>query len=55
MNIKFMCHIRADVIVTKNHTVRLESCCALRLWYVDLVVNVEVAVEMCCCFTVFSC
>jgi hypothetical protein len=23
--------------------------------YVDLVVSIEVAVEVCCCFTVFSC
>jgi hypothetical protein len=36
-------------------TVRSESHCALRLRYVDLVVSIEVAVEMCCCFTVFSC
>jgi hypothetical protein len=38
-----------------EYTVRSESRCALRLWYVDLVVNIEVAVEVCCCFTVFSC
>jgi hypothetical protein len=37
------------------YTVRLESHCACRLWYVDLVVSIEVAVEVCCCFTVFSC
>jgi hypothetical protein len=36
-------------------TVRSESRCALRLRYVDLVVSIEVAVEVCCCFTVFSC
>jgi hypothetical protein len=35
--------------------VRSESHCALRLRYVDLVVSTEVAVEVCCCFTVFSC
>jgi hypothetical protein len=29
--------------------------CARRLWYLDLVVSTEVAVEVCCCFTVFSC
>jgi hypothetical protein len=28
---------------------------ALRLRYVDLFVSIEVAVEVCCCFTVFSC
>jgi hypothetical protein len=36
-------------------TVRSESRCALWLRYVDLVVSIEVAVEACCCFTVFSC
>jgi hypothetical protein len=36
-------------------TVRSESCYALRLRYVDLDVSIEVAVEVCCCFTVFSC
>jgi hypothetical protein len=36
-------------------TVRSESRCAFRLRYVDLVVSIEVAVEVCCCFTVFSC
>jgi hypothetical protein len=35
--------------------VRSEIRCALRLRYVDLVVSIEVAVEVCCCFTVFSC
>jgi hypothetical protein len=39
----------------KNSTVRSESRCALRLRHVDLVVSIEVAVEVCCCFTVFSC
>jgi hypothetical protein len=34
---------------------RSESRCALRLQYVDLVVSIEVAIEVCCCFTVFSC
>jgi hypothetical protein len=37
------------------YTVRLESRCALRLRYVDLVVSIMVAVEVCCCFPVFSC
>jgi hypothetical protein len=36
-------------------TVHLESCCALRLRYVDFVVSNEIAIEVCCCFTVFSC
>jgi hypothetical protein len=35
-----------------RYTVRSESRCALRLRYVDLVVSIEVAVEVCCCFTV---
>jgi hypothetical protein len=37
------------------NTVRSESRYALRLRHVDLVVSIEVAVEVCCCFTVFSC
>jgi hypothetical protein len=36
-------------------TVHLESRCALRSRYVDLVVSIKVAVEVCFCFTVFSC
>jgi hypothetical protein len=36
-------------------TVRSKSRCALRLRYVDLLVRIEVAVEVCCCLTVFSC
>jgi hypothetical protein len=32
-----------------------ESQCALSLRYVDLVVSIEVAAAVCCCFTVFSC
>jgi hypothetical protein len=39
----------------RNSTLRSESRCTLRLLYVDLVVSNEVAVEVCCCFTVFSC
>jgi hypothetical protein len=37
------------------YTVRSESRCALRLQYVGLVVSIEVAVAVCCCYTVFSC
>jgi hypothetical protein len=37
------------------NTVRSVSRCALRLQYVKLVVINEVAVPVCCCFTVFSC
>jgi hypothetical protein len=37
-----------------SNKVRSESRCALRLRYVDLVVIIEVAVEVCCCFTVLS-
>jgi hypothetical protein len=39
----------------RHYTVRSESHCAVRLWYVDLFVSIKVAVEVCCCFTVFSC
>jgi hypothetical protein len=42
-------------IYTRTYTVRSESCCALTLRSVDLVVSIEFAVEVCCCFTVFSC
>jgi hypothetical protein len=42
-------------IVMLRSTVRSESRCALKLRYVDLVVSIEVAVEVCCCLTVFSC
>jgi hypothetical protein len=38
-----------------SRTVCLESRCALRLWYIDLVVSIKVAVAVCYCFTVFSC
>jgi hypothetical protein len=38
-----------------NATVLSESRCVVRLRYVDLVISIEVAVEVCCCFTVFSC
>jgi hypothetical protein len=37
------------------YTLRSEIRRALRLRYVDLVVSIEVAVEVCCCFTVLSC
>jgi hypothetical protein len=41
-------------ILIPTSTVRSESRCALRLQYVHLVVSIEVAVEVCCCLTVFS-
>jgi hypothetical protein len=37
------------------YTTHSESRCALGLQYVHLVVSIEVAVEVCCCSTVFSC
>jgi hypothetical protein len=37
-----------------SNTVRSKSRCTLRLRYVDLVVSIEVAFEVCCCFTLFS-
>jgi hypothetical protein len=46
---------RSLPLVEAITTVRSESRCALRLQYVDLVVSTEVAVAVCCCFTVFSC
>jgi hypothetical protein len=38
-----------------DNTMRSESRCALRLRYVDLVVSVEVAVEVCCCCVPLHC
>jgi hypothetical protein len=38
-----------------TYTVRSKSHCVLGLRHVDLVVCIEVAVEVCCCFTVLSC
>jgi hypothetical protein len=49
------CVIRQFLRGHKHNIVCSESRCALRLGYVDLVVSIEVAVEVCCCFTVFSC
>jgi hypothetical protein len=40
--------------LTLYSTVLLERHCELRLRYVDLVFSIEIAVELCCCFTVFS-
>jgi hypothetical protein len=37
------------------YTVRSEIRCAFRLQYINLVVSIEVAVEACCYFSVFSC
>jgi hypothetical protein len=50
--ITFIMYFRLSIC---PYTVRSESHSALRLRYVDLVVSIEVAVEVCCCFTVFSC
>jgi hypothetical protein len=42
--------------ICKTQTIeRSESRCVLRLRYVDLAVIIEVAVEVCCCLTVFGC
>jgi hypothetical protein len=38
-----------------DYTVRSGSRCARKSRYVDLVVSIEVAVEVCYCFNVFSC
>jgi hypothetical protein len=42
------------VLIGLANTVRSESRCALRIRYIDLVVSIEFAVEVCCCFTKFS-
>jgi hypothetical protein len=47
--------LRWCIPVMLLNTISPESRCALRLRYVDLVVCTEVAVEVCCCFSVFSC
>jgi hypothetical protein len=50
------CWVTKATNPTHNHyTVRSESRCALRVRYVDLVVGIEVAVEVCVCFAVLSC
>jgi hypothetical protein len=41
--------------ICPSYTVSSESCCSLRLRYVDLVVIIKAAVEVCCCLTVFRC
>jgi hypothetical protein len=51
----FFIHKNIVYFIMSFYTVRSESLCALRLRYVDLVVSIEVAIELYCCFTVFSC
>jgi hypothetical protein len=46
---------KGDKTDCNNYTVRSESRCAFRLRYVDFVVSIEVAIEVCCCFIAFSC
>jgi hypothetical protein len=48
-----VCNVMA-VISAIGNAVRSVSRCELRLRYVVFVVSIEVAVEVCCCFTVFS-
>jgi len=43
------------VMSCPSYTMCSESHCALRLRYVNLVVSVEVAVEVCCCCVTFHC
>jgi hypothetical protein len=50
--VKWCCYVIGWMV---PDTVHLESSCALQLRCVDLVVSIEVAIEVCCCFTVFSC
>jgi hypothetical protein len=40
------------LLIPNSYPVCSESRYSLKLWYVDLVVCIEVAVEVCCCFTV---
>jgi hypothetical protein len=50
-------HLVHCVCVTSVGRTRFEvseSRYALRLRYVELVVSIEVAIEVCCCFTVSS-
>ena len=44
-----------ELLCVDTYTVRSERHCALRLRYVDLVVSIEVAVEVCCCCVTFRC
>jgi hypothetical protein len=48
-------HFSMNKLILCIYTVRSESRCALRLRYLDLIVSIEVAVEVCCRFSVFSC
>jgi hypothetical protein len=48
-------HVIVILYLSVLCTVSSESRCAVRLRYVDLVVSIEVAVAVCCCFTAFSC
>jgi hypothetical protein len=41
--------------LSATYTVRSESHCALGLRYVDLVVGIEIAVEVCCCCVTLHC
>jgi hypothetical protein len=38
-----------------GNTVLSESHCALKLRYAELVFSIEFAIDVCCCFTIFSC
>jgi hypothetical protein len=48
-----------DVSLLHSYCTRNTLCsasrCALRLRYIDLAVGIKVAVEVCCCLTIFSC
>jgi hypothetical protein len=44
-----------DISKRRLNTMRSQSHCALGLRYAELVVSIVVTVEVCCCFTVFSC
>jgi hypothetical protein len=51
--IQFVIHRKPSIY--PPYTVRSGSRCALRLRYVNLVVSIDGAVVVCCCFTVVSC
>ena len=45
----------SSCVYSCSSTVRSENHCAIRLRYVELVVSIEVAVEVCCCCVTFRC
>jgi hypothetical protein len=54
-NVTSHSHAHSLKNVSLFYTVHSESHCALRLRYIDLLVSIEVAVEVCCCCVTFHC